>query len=204
MTTPYRCLPDLELRDAALTGSEGAWSELLRRYRGLIFRCIQKTIAKFENALVSEAAEEIFAEVCLNLLANDMRKLRYYDPAKGTKLGSWIGLIAVNTSYDHLRSVARRPMLDQIDGCPERRDTEPDPLECLLNKERALTLHKLSSEFSERDRCFIALYYRRELPAVEIAQAMDISLKTVYSKKNKIRKRLLEIHGEHREARAAA
>ena len=51
-----------------------------------------------------------------------MHKLRLYDPARGTKLGSWIGMIAVNAAYDFLRGVARRPFLDQLDGMRKQLD----------------------------------------------------------------------------------
>ena len=68
--------------------------------------------------------------------ANDMRKLRAYDPARGAKLGSWLGLLAINTAYDYLRQTSRRPLLDRIDGSPERAGDGPSALDDLLEKER--------------------------------------------------------------------
>ena len=200
----YLELPDLELLASVLAGYDGAWREFLRRFRGLIFRCIHKTIVKFDNVLPSEAAEEIFSEVCFNLLRKDMRKLRLYDPTRGSKLGSWIGLISINTSYDHLRSHARRPILDQIDGTPDRPDLAPSPLDTLLVRERSARLYDMARDFSPRDRHFIELYFGLAMSPAEIAQRMDISVKTVYSKKNKIRKRLLKMaRPDHAPALAA-
>ena len=46
------------------------------------------------------------------------------------------------------------------------------------------------SDFSERDRTFLSLYYEQGLEASEVAAEMSISLKTVYSKKHKIRAHL--------------
>jgi len=197
-------LPDLELLAAVLAESELAWRELLRRYRGLIYRCIHKAIAKFDSVLPSEAAEEIFSEVCFNLLRKDMRKLRLYDPTRGSKLGSWIGLISINTAYDHLRACARQPILDHIDGTPERIDQAPSPLDALLDKERSSLLYDMTRDFSPRDRRFVELYFGRGMSPSEVAQRMEISIKTVYSKKNKIRKRLLAMTMQsHPEAMAA-
>ncbi|MCA9664494.1 MAG: sigma-70 family RNA polymerase sigma factor [Myxococcales bacterium] len=196
-------LSDLELRDAVLAQSEGAWRELLRRFRGLIYRCITKALSKYEAVLSSEDVDEIFSEVCFNLLRNDMKKLRVYDPERGSKLGSWIGLISINTAYDHLRGIARQPILDRIEGAPERTDAAPGPLDQLLRKERYDRLNGLAERFSARDRKFMELYYGRGMAPVEVAKHMGISVKTVYSKKNKIRKRLIALAEGQPQALAA-
>jgi len=39
-----------------------------------------------------------------------------YDPNRGSKLGSWLGLLAINTTYDYLRATTRRPILDKLDA----------------------------------------------------------------------------------------
>ena len=200
----YAELSDLALLDEVLSGDESAWRELLRRFRGLIYRCIHKAIAKFDSVLPSEAADEIFSEVCFNLLRNDMRKLRLYDPNKGSKLGSWIGLISINSAYDHLRTCARQPILDQIDGTPDRPDQAPSPLDRLLCKERSARLYEMARDFSPRDRRFMELYFNQGMSPAEVAQRMEISVKTVYSKKNKIRKRLLAMTTHERPAALAA
>ncbi|MBW2734885.1 MAG: sigma-70 family RNA polymerase sigma factor [Deltaproteobacteria bacterium] len=187
---------DLALLARVLEGENQAWRELIARYRGLIFRCIHKAIGKFDSVLPSEAPEEIFSEVCFNLLRNDMRKLRLYDPERGSKVGSWIGLISINSAYDHLRSCARQPALDQIDGVPDRVDQAPGPLDNLLAQERRNHLDEMTCDFSARDRRFVDLYFRHGMSAKEVAQQMDISVKTVYSKKNKIRKRLLAMSSQ--------
>jgi RNA polymerase sigma-70 factor (ECF subfamily) len=189
----YAELSDLALRDAILRREEGAWLELMRRYRSLIFGCIHKALSKFTAVLASETADEIFSEVCVNLLRDEMKKLRLYDPNRGSKLSSWIGMIAINTAYDHLRACARIPVLDQIDGYPHFVDERPGPLESLLSLERTRQLYRLAEDLSSRDRHFLDLYFRRELSPKEIARRMQISVKTVYSKRNKIQRRLMQL-----------
>jgi len=189
---------DGDLLAAVLRSEERGWSELVRRYRALIFRCITKVTGRHAPRLGNVDIEEIFAEVLLNLLRDDMRKLRMYDPNRGTKLSSWIGMISINSAYDHLRSAGRRPMLDRIDGVVDRGDDiERSPLETLMEKERWTSLNELLTGFSERDRTFLRLYYDEGLDPVDVAAAMSISLKTVYSKKHKIRaslkRRLAEV-----------
>ena len=48
----------------------------------------------------------------------------------------------------------------------------------------------LLTDLSSRDRRFVDLYYRQGLEPDEVAAAMRISVKTVYSKKNKMRMKL--------------
>ena len=56
----YTSLSDVCLRDAVILTKPGAWDELLRRYRALIYRCIHKTLTKFDNVVNSEAAGRNF------------------------------------------------------------------------------------------------------------------------------------------------
>jgi RNA polymerase sigma-70 factor, ECF subfamily len=135
--------------------------------------------------------------VLMQLVRDDMHKLRAFDPNRGCKLGSWLGMISINATYDYLRGQARRPMLDLVDGSLtatlESQDAESadSPLETLLEKERMACVEGLMTDFTAKDRYFVDLYFRRGLHAEQIATEMNISLKTVYTKKHKIRVHLL-------------
>lgn len=182
---------DRELLHRVLRRDEPAWNELVRRYRNLIFRCISKAAYRHAPGLPSADLDEIFADVLLALVRDDMRKLRLYNPARGMKLGSWIGMISINCAYDHLRGAGRRPLLDKLDGVIDP-DAEHDrsPLDVLIEKERWAHLEGMLAEFSEKDRTFVALYFGQGVEPEAIAGQMEISLKTVYTKKHKIREHL--------------
>jgi RNA polymerase sigma-70 factor (ECF subfamily) len=185
---------DRELLRHVLRSEGRAWAELVRRYRPLIYRCITKVTLKYSPMLGSADLDEIYADVMMHLVRDDMHKLRIYNPARGTKLGSWIGMISVNAAYDHLRGAGRRPVLDKLGDAAETEvaeDSDRTPLELLIEKERWGHLNELLAEFSDKDRTFVELYYQRGLEADEIAAEMQISLKTVYSKKHKIRAHLM-------------
>src|SRR6186713_958095 len=94
---------DPQLLAHVLRRDERAWNELVRRYRNLIYRCIAKVAHRHARGLPAADVEEIFAEVLVALVAGDLRKLRLYNPRRGMKLGSWIGMISINCAYDHLR-----------------------------------------------------------------------------------------------------
>ena len=192
---------DRELLRHVLRSEGRAWAELVRRYRPLIYRCITKVTLKYAPTLGAADLDEIYADVMMQLVRDDMHKLRIYNPSRGTKLGSWIGMISVNAAYDFLRSAGRRPLLDKVDGVLDpHEECDRTPLDQLIEKERWSHLNSLLSDFTDKDRTFVELYYQRGMEADEIAAEMQISLKTVYSKKHKIRAHLVrcltQISGE--------
>ncbi len=183
---------DRELLRTVLRSDSRGWAELVRRFRPLIYRCITKVTLKYAPSLGSADLDEIYADVMMQLVRDDMHKLRIYNPSRGTKLGSWIGMISVNAAYDFLRSAGRRPMLDKVDGnLDPHEECDRTPLDQLIEKERWSHLNSLLSDFTDKDRTFVELYYQKGMEADEIAAEMQISLKTVYSKKHKIRAHLV-------------
>ena len=189
ITTP-RDWSEGELLRRVLFHDARAWAELVRRYRPVIFRCITKVLGRGSSFLTGADIEEVYAEVLMSLVRDDMRKLRLYDPRRGTKLSSWLGMIATNTAYDFLRGTARRPILDRIDGAPDIDSLEASPLDDMLSTERRSHLNSLLADYSEKDRAFVSLYYAQGMAAEEVAEEMKISIKTVYSKKHKLLARL--------------
>ena len=183
---------DKELLRHVLRSEARGWAELVRRFRPLIYRCITKVTLKYAPSLGNADLDEIYADVMMQLVRDDMHKLRIYNPSRGTKLGSWIGMISVNAAYDFLRSAGRRPLLDKVDGTLDpHEECDRTPLDQLIEKERWNHLNGLLADFTDKDRTFVELYYQKGLEADEIAAEMQISLKTVYSKKHKIRAHLV-------------
>ena len=181
---------DSELLRRTLRSETKAWNELVRRFRSLIFRCVTKVLGRYESVLSSADVDEVYGEVMMTLVRDGMRKLRLYDPRRGTKLSSWIGMIATNVAYDYLRGTARRPILDRIDGVPDIEYDAASPLDDMLSDERRDQLNVMLAEYSDKDRAFVSLYYAQGLYAEEVAEEMKISVKTVYSKKHKLLARL--------------
>src|SRR4029078_11750828 len=102
------------------------------------------------------------------------------------KLTSGLGLIATHATYDFLRRVARRPPHDDLSAIPERTGEETSALDQLLAGERRDLLGSLTYELSVKDRTFVAVYFGAEEAPEDVARRLGISVKTVYSKKNKI------------------
>lgn len=186
----FQSLTEVQLLDRLFTHEELAWREFCRRYDRLIWRCITKVTARFGNVLSQEDVREVYANFHLTLMANDMHKLRMFKPEKGNRLGTWIGLLAINSAWDYLRSVARQPSGDPLSLAEDRPSIAPDPFEQAAQREDCSKVEKLLGTFSRRDRTFVTLYFVDGRTPEEIADEMGISVKTVYSKKHKIRSRL--------------
>lgn len=181
---------DEELVAAMIENDAWAWKEFQRRYDRLIHRCITKVTRRFTSLLSHDDVRDIYASLYLSLIAQNRHKLRTFDPARGNRFSSWIGLLAINCTYDYLRSVRREPNKGSLAEAADLACELPDPFESALESERAEIATRVLDAFSEKDQTFAALYFAEELDPVEIAARMKISVKTVYSKKHKIQSRL--------------
>jgi RNA polymerase sigma-70 factor (ECF subfamily) len=173
-----------------LAGSGHAWRAFHTRYDRLIYRCIAKVTARFAARMSGDEIAEIYGTLLVQLCSNDMGKLRGFDPGRGARLSSWIGLLAINCAVDHLRALRSEPRRASLDEVEEMGTLAPQPDEVLDLKERARLADEILRDFSEKDREFVTLYFGEGLDVEQIAERMHISIKTVYSKKHKIQTRI--------------
>ncbi len=179
-----------QLLQGLLANNPRAWREFNTRYGRLIFRCITRVTARFSALVGPDDVREIYATLCVQLLANDKHKLKSFEPDRGNKLGTWIGMLAIHSAYDFLRTVKREPKRTVLAEAEDLSSDFPDPCEVCALRERARLVSDLLAGFTAKDREFISLYYGDGLEPEQIARVMQISVKTVYSKKHKIRSRL--------------
>jgi RNA polymerase sigma-70 factor (ECF subfamily) len=194
--------PDVELLAAALRGEPAAWRALLARFRRVIYACVAK-VAMRCPARVRLDFDDAYAEVLLQLVANDMRRLRRFDPHRGVPLSSWIGMIASQVTHDIVRRAACRPCPEfELTGEDLHDDWGPTPLTQLLEREYRAQLDPLLVELTDRERQFVELYYRRDLDPDEVAKVMHIRRTTVHTKNNKLHARLRRVYAQRRAAQA--
>lgn len=186
---------ETELLDRLLKSDPNAWRELNQRYARLVTSCIQRVVARFAKRVSVDAVEEVYAIFSLKLLANDKLKLRSFEPSRGNKLGTWLGMLATHCAYDYLRSVRREPSAVCLTEAEALSGDGQDPCESAMLSERAKLVRELLADFSDRDRQFVTLYYQDGLSPERVAERLGISVKTVYSKKHKIQRKLSEIVG---------
>ena len=189
---------DVALVAGLVAGDDGAWRTFQQRYDRLIYRCITRITGRFATRLATDDVAEIYATLLLSLVANDKHKLRSFDPCRGNRFSSWIGMLAVNAAYDHLRSVKRDAGKTSIVEAESLQSELPDPFEVCAERERASRVEVALADFSEKDRAFMDLYYGEGLTPEEVASRMNISVKTVYSKKHKIQSKLEGLLGSEK------
>ncbi|MDF2693282.1 MAG: hypothetical protein K0S65_1665 [Labilithrix sp.] len=195
---------DDDLIAGMLANDPAAWREFQNRYDRLILRCITKVTRRFSSIVSQDDVREVYATLYVALLGNDMHKLRSFDPERGNRFSSWIGLLAINAAYDHLRTLKREPQKECITEQMELVCDLPDPFELTSEHERATIAQQTLEDFSEKDRTFAALYFGEGMDPQDIADKMKISVKTVYSKKHKIQSRLESVLATRTAARRIA
>ncbi len=166
-----------------------AWAAFVARYDAMIRSCIRRTTRRFRQ---THEDDDVYAQFLLALTQNDMHRIRAYDPTRGVRFGSWIGLLATHSASDHLRKNARLARhcveLELVAEEPVAPGLQPD--DALIADEKRAALQRALKHLTPRDQDFMALFYRDALSPDEVAAEMRISVKTVYTKKHKILHRL--------------
>ncbi|HEU5075360.1 MAG TPA: sigma-70 family RNA polymerase sigma factor [Polyangiaceae bacterium] len=190
LTAPEPVDADAALLRGLLSDDPSAWRTFNTRYARLVYSCIARVMARFSAVTSGDDVREVYATLCVQLLANDKKKLRSFEASRGTKLGSWLGMLAVHAAYDHLRAVRRTPLYGSLVEAESMCGDEPSPFEQSLNRERAAHVTRLMDSLSDKDKLFFKLYFADGLTPETVADRMGISVKTVYSKKHKITAKL--------------
>ena len=191
----YCACSDVDLVKGLVENDAAAWQALSFRYGRLIQSCIHRVLGRFPGVVRADDAGEVSSLLYVQLLSNNRNKLRSFAPERGCKLGTWLGLLATHSAYDFLRSLRRVPRSVELSEAEELAIDAPDASELTLNRERAGAVSSVLAEFTEKDREFVELYFGEGLEADEVARRMGISVKTVYSKKHKIQRRLAGLLG---------
>ena len=181
---------EMQLLERMLLREGRAWREFHERYDRLIYRAIHKVTQRFSAVISSADVDEIYAMLLVSLNNRDMHKLRTFEPERGHRLSTWVGLLATNAAWDYLRTIARQPARGSAVEAEDVSCGEPDPFHALAAKEEWSRVSETLRTFSEKDRTFVDLFFMQGRTPEQIAEQMQISVKTVYSKKHKIRCRL--------------
>jgi RNA polymerase sigma-70 factor (ECF subfamily) len=196
LRTVYDELSDGDLVTAVLAREPAAWPTFFAKYERLVVACVRRALRRYGASHSEEDIEDLVSQTAFNLVKDDYKKLRTFDPMRGYKLSSWVGLIATNTTLDALRRRAPTDVwsaasIDDTDpSLPTLTSLEAGPADNLARKDEIRLVRSAIDELSDTDRLFLEYYYVEELEPEEIARLMNISLNTVYSRKNKIREKL--------------
>jgi RNA polymerase sigma-70 factor, ECF subfamily len=181
---------DEQLVARLLSGESAAWPAFHARFNPLIQRCIAKVLRRFSSMLAGDDLGDVTGVFYLSLLSNDLRKLRSFDPTQSTKAASWIAMLATHAAYDHLRRKRRDAGCAELERAADVACTSPSAFDVACRHQRAERTVATLKQFSARDREFAELYFGEGQNPEVIAERLQISIKTVYSKKHKIQAKL--------------
>lgn len=181
-------MADPELAAAALSGSEDAFRELVRRFERPIYSLIVRMVQ--DPALAEDLAQEVFVKA--------YRRLDSYDPER--KLSSWLFKIAHNTTIDHLRRGVPETVPLEAEKDDERggwASVLPDesvesPAAGAERKDLARALEKAIATLRPEYREAVLMFYAGEASYQEICEVTGLPMGTVKTNLHRARKQLAE------------
>jgi RNA polymerase sigma-70 factor (ECF subfamily) len=187
---------DRILLDRCVAGDRDAWARLITGKSRLVYYALRQTFrAKGVEPEESEL-EELHNEVFSRLFADDCRKLRTFEGRNGCSLASWIRLIATRTALTHIGRRGRLVLAgdggDEEESDPMERvaDEAPGAEEVVVREGEVARLRAAVAALNSDDRLFVTLYFLREMSLSEVADVMQVTVNTVYSRKNRVLNRL--------------
>lgn len=163
---------DCELVATAVSGLEGSFEELVRRYQRPISAYVYRMVGDYESAL--DLTQEIFIKV--------YNSLRRYRPE--FKFSTWIYKIAHNSAVDHLRRINTREqsLISGSDGEHFELPIEsgrPSPEQESERKERRIEIESVVRTLPANYRELVILRHSQDLTYEEIVEVTGLPLGTV-------------------------
>ena len=163
---------DRDLVATAISGIEGSFEELVRRYQRPISAYVYRMVGDYDSAL--DLTQEIFIKVYSSLS-------RY---RAEFKFSTWIYKIAHNSAVDHLRRTATREqsLINGNDGDNFELPIEsgrPNPEQESERKERRIEIEGVVRTLPSHYRELIILRHSQDLTYEEIVEVTGLPLGTV-------------------------
>ncbi|NNF06302.1 MAG: sigma-70 family RNA polymerase sigma factor [Candidatus Eisenbacteria bacterium] len=179
----FRDMPDEDLMDHVVTGSEAAFSCLVDRYKNRLQNVIYRYTRDFQRA--EDLTQEAFVRVYLH-------RERY---RKTGKFSTWIFTIAVNLAKNEvrrkvrLRGVMSLDHLKELLGTSESflKDDKPETDRSIERDQTSSVISQAIAKLPEVYRDALVLRDIQELSYEEIGEILDIPGGTVRSRINRAR-----------------
>ena len=163
---------DRDLVASAITGLEGSFEELVRRYQRPISAYVYRMVGDYETAL--DLTQEIFIKI--------YGSLARYRPEY--KFSTWIYRIAHNAAIDHFRRTSGRERSlvsgtenDSYDSPVESKNLSPEQQS--EREERRLEIESVVRSLPTAYRELIVLRHSQDLTYEEIVEVTGLPLGTV-------------------------
>jgi RNA polymerase sigma-70 factor (ECF subfamily) len=174
-------LTDAELLDRSAAGEEGAFREIVSRYKNGLYAFLRKFLNR------SDLIEDVFQETFLQLFTSQAS----FDPSR--PLHPWLYTIAANKAKDALRKMQRTAAVP-IGTMTESEEMsfgdmvnvlaaeEERPFEDLEKDETAASVRRIVADMPENLREILILAYFNRFSYKQIAEVLSIPIGTVKSR----------------------
>ena len=174
---------DNELVIACLEGNQEAYSELITRYKRLIYSVAYKFSRDSDE--VNDLAQEAFIKI--------YRSLSRYDSQY--RFSTWSVKVATNICLDHVRRKRLNSIsLDEIENFTGKNNS---PEEYYLRKEKSQALKNAIAGLPEIYRVPIIMYHQNGMSYKEIAEKLDkpmsIIKNRIFRARNTLKESLLGV-----------
>jgi len=173
---------DLALVRGCLRGDRQAFEQVVDRYQKPIYNAAYRIVGRREDA------EDVTQQVFINAF----KSLRSFNEKKS--FFSWLYRIAVNESLNKLKSLASREIFDETD---HGHDETPDDV--YHKKELQLAVQHALGRLTNEHRTVVVLRHFQDLSYDEIAEILELPVKTVKSRLYEARQQLKDILILHRQ-----
>lgn len=175
-------MTDYEVIKAVLNGDNDIFSELVRRYKNLVYSVIVRMVSDYD--LANDLAQDVFLKVYKNLD-------KYYPDYK---FSTWVIRISTNHVIDYRRKKRQDTVsIDEMDvELSGELHHEDSPESAYLKKEQSQMLNKVVNDLPDMYKIPIMLYHQQGLSYQEISDITDEPLSKVKNRIFRGRKMLKE------------
>jgi RNA polymerase sigma factor (sigma-70 family) len=184
-----KAMQDCNLVDLAREGNQGAFAELLERYRDAIYFMLLKMVNNKNDA----------EDLTIEAFGKAFRNLTQYSP--NFAFSTWLFKIATNNCIDFLRK--RRSDILSLDAPIDSGEYEQaaipvasdvlDPEELIIKEQKYILMNQIVQKLKPRYRKLIELRYFREFSYEEIAAELELPIGTVKAQLFRARELLYNI-----------
>ena len=176
---------DRDLLRRCLHHEPGAWNDFVDRFLGLVYHVIQHTAHLRSFDLRPEDAEDVAAQVLLELVDNDYAALRNF---KGhCSLATYLTVIARRTCVQEL---VRRAAAHEADIQAGKRIDGEDRIRPSAGLESLEEVAKLLRTLPAKERSVVKLFYLEGRSYEEISTLLSVPVNSIGPILNRARKKL--------------
>jgi RNA polymerase sigma-70 factor (ECF subfamily) len=172
-----------ELIDRCRSGDDGAFAELVDRYKDVVYGLIYRMVS--DRSIVEDLAQDVFLKV--------HRGLPYFRGE--ARLSTWIYRITHNVCTNvRMRPRREVPLEDDARGATARASLDPGSADAAFSTMEARDrLDKAMAKLPDNYRFLIAAHYLKGTHYEALAETLNIPLGTVKTHLHRARRQLREL-----------